>query len=362
MPTAALAAACALAAAPAAAAADPPLLYLRDEPASLVDDGVGGGTLRQAPIRPNARWPAARTVGKVSGSELAGDGPRRIAAKLRAGWNQPAVGGFVAVNEITPRPWTPTSARALGSALALLGPRANRVVFYAAPALVEQVGRADPRRPLPAKLRLLVDAMSRARATYLLTYRGDLSPLPPREMATAPTRWLARWPAGRGELRILLGPDGGLGQGELWTRARSTAAGRELLARGPGVYGLRDAAQAREWLAQYRAFRAAPTMSVTGTDFPVPQPGGLSLTAAGPNRVRIAIARAGRAVVTTQPVNGGFVRAIRKLTGPTRGSVLIGLPRDTRPGLYRVRAVLIGDGLRDRAAVVVRITRRPPAR
>ena len=47
------------------------------------------------------------------------------------------------------------------------------------------------------------------------------------------------------------------------------------------------------------------------------------------------------------------MRAIRKLTGPTRGSVLIGLPRDTRPGLYRVRAVLIGDGLRDRAAVVV---------
>jgi len=70
----------------------------------------------------------------------------------------------------------------------------------------------------------------------------------------------------------------------------------------------------------------------------------------------------GRAVVTTQPVNGGFVRAIRKLTGPTRGSVVIGLPRDTRPGRYRVRAVLIGDGLRDRAAVVVRITRRPPAR
>ena len=106
MPTAALAAACALAAAPAAAAADPPLLYLRDEPASVVHDGVGGGTLRQAPIRPNARWPAARTVGKVSGSELAGDGPRRIAARLRAGWNQPAVGGLVAVDEITPRHWT----------------------------------------------------------------------------------------------------------------------------------------------------------------------------------------------------------------------------------------------------------------
>ena len=63
-------------------------------------------------------------------------------------------------------------------------------------------------------------------------------------------------------------------------------------------------------------------------------------------------------MVTTQPVGGGFVLAIRKLTGPTRGSVLIRLPQDTRPGRYRVRAVLIGDGLRDRAGVVVKVTRR----
>jgi hypothetical protein len=334
------------------------MLYLREEPAAVVHDGVGGGTLRQAPIRPNHRWPAARTVGKVAGRDLAGAGPLRIAALLRAGWAQPSVGSLVAVDEITPRNWTAPAARSLAAALDRLGPNAQRVVFYAAPALVEQVGRADPRRPLPARLRALVDALSRGRATYLLTYRGDLSPLPPREMATAPTRWLARWPAGRGELRILLGPDGGLGQGELWARARSTPAGRELLARGPGAYGLRDAGAAREWLAQYRAFRAAPGQSATGVDYPVPQPGGLALEAAGPNRVRLTLGRRGNAVVTTQPAGGGFVRAIRKLTGPTRGAVLIRLPRDTRPGRYRVRAVLIGDGLRDRAGVIVRVTRR----
>ena len=348
-----------IAAAPALArAADPPLLYLNEEAASVVHDGVGGGTLRQAPIRPNPRWPAARTVGKVAGRDLAGAGPRRIAALLRAGWGQPGVGSLVGVDEISPRQWTATAARSLATALERLGPNAQRVLFYAAPALVEQVGRADPRRPLPAKLRALVDAVSRARATYLLSYRGDLSPLPPREMATAPTRWLARWPTDRGELRILLGPDGGLGQAELWARARSTPAGRELLARGPGAYGLRNGAAAAEWLAQYRAFRAAPGASATGVDYPVPQPGGLTLEPAGPNRVRLALGRPGNAVVTTQPVGGGFVRAIRKLTGPTRGSVLIGLPQDTRPGRYRVRAVLIGDGLRDRAGVVVKVTRR----
>jgi hypothetical protein len=356
---AALAIGAALIAAPAAGrAADPPLLYLKEEPASVVHDGVGGGTLRQAPIRPNHRWPAARTVGKIGGRDLAGAGPRRIAARLRAGWAQPAVGSLVAVDEIVPRQWSAAAARSLAAGLDRLGPNAGRVIFYAAPALVEQVARADPRRPLPGRLRALVDALSRGRATYLLTYRGDLSPLPPREMATAPTRWLARWPAGRGELRILLGPDGGLGQAELWARARSTPAGRELLARGPGAYGLRDGAAARDWLAQYRAFRAAPGQSATGADYPVPQPGGLTLEAAGPNRVRLTLGRRGNAVVTTQPLGGGFVRAIRKLTGPTRGPLLIRLPRDTRPGRYRVRAVLIGDGLRDRAAVVVRVTRR----
>jgi hypothetical protein len=349
----------ALAALPAAAAgADPPLLYLNQEAASVVHDALGVNTLRQAPIRPNGRWPAARTVGKVAGRDLAGAGPRRIAARLRAGWAQPAVGSLVAVDEIAPRRWSAAAARALAAGLERLGPNARRVVFYAAPALVEQVARVDPRRPLPARLGALVDALSRGRATYLLTYRGDLTPLPPREMATAPTRWVARWPQGRGELRLILGVDGGLGQAELWARARSTPAGRELLSRGPGAYGLRDAAAARDWVAQYRAHLASPGASATGVDYPVPQPGGLALEAAGPNRVRLALGRPGNAVVTTQPVGGGFVRAIRKLTGPTRGSILIRLPRDARPGRYRVRAVLIGDGLRDRAAVIVRVTRR----
>ena len=98
-------------------------------------------------------------------------------------------------------------------------------------------------------------------------------------------------------------------------------------------------------------------MSVTGGDYPVPVPGGLTLTAAGAGRVRLALARAGRAVVTVAPAAGGSVRAIRKLTGPTAGGVVIRLPSDTRPGLYRVSAVLIGDGLRDRATVIVRIRR-----
>ena len=71
----------------------------------------------------------------------------------------------------------------------------------------------------------------------------------------------------------------------------------------------------------------------------------------------MTIARPGRAVVTMTPLAGGEVRAIRKLTGPTGGGVVVRLPADTRPGLYRVQAILIGDGLRDRASVVVRVRR-----
>ncbi len=54
------------------------------------------------------------------------------------------------------------------------------------------------------------------------------------------------------------------------------------------------------------------------------------------------------------PRGGGIVRAIRKLIGPT-SSVVVRLPADSRPGLYRVQAVLIGDGLRDRATIHVRV-------
>lgn len=350
----------ALAAMPAAASAiDPPLLYLPGEAAAAVHDAVGGGTLRQAPVLPDGRWSAARTVGKVGGRGLAGLDAAAMAQRLREGWGQPAVGGLVAVDEIAPAQWTPAGAAQLAAALDALGGDARRVIFHAAPSLVERVGRTDPRAPLAPLLGGLVDAISRGRATYLLTYRGDRTALPAREMAVHPTRWAARWPAGRGELRLLLGPDGGAGQPELWARARSTAAGRAMLANGPGAYGLADAAAGRAWAAQYDRFRAGPQASVAG-DYPVPLPGGLSLARAGVGAVRLVLGRAGNAAVWAVPKAGGPRRVIRKLTGPTAGAVTVRLPADTRPGAYRVTAVLIGDGLRDRADVLVRAARRRP--
>src|SRR5262245_51935482 len=86
--------------------ADAPLLYLMKEPAAAAHDALGGPSLRQAPLTPDARWPSARVVGKVRGRDLAGQSPGRIAALLRAGWHQQHVGGLVAVDEVTPKPLT----------------------------------------------------------------------------------------------------------------------------------------------------------------------------------------------------------------------------------------------------------------
>ena len=294
----------------------------------------------------------------MRGRDLAGASPSRIAAMLRAGWRQQGVGDLVAVDEVTPAQWTPSSAAGLAAALDQLGPDAQRVIFYAAPAMVERVGRADPRAALPAPLGQLIDAMSRARATYLLTYRGDLSPFPAREMAMHPTRWAVRWPAGRGELRIMLGPDAGLGQREVWARVRV------------------DRCRARPPLARPRRLRARHPRRRAGLGVPVPGvprvadrldhgrrlPGPDARRAHPDRRRRQPGAGAHRPPRARRRDHGARRRAepcgrSASSPDPTSGDVVVRVPTDTRPGRYRVQAVLIGDGLKDRAAVVVRVKR-----
>lgn len=343
-----------LAAAPATALADPPLLYAPLAGAAAASDALDGQTLRQAPALPDGRWGAERLVGKVSGRELSGLPPDAIAARLRAGWQEPGVGDLVAIDELTPRQWPPARAAALRAALDSMGADARRVIVYASPALVEQVGRAHPRRPLPRRLAALVDAASRARTTYLATYRGDLSPFPAREMATHPTRWLARWPAGRGGLRLTVGPDGGLGQPALWARVRASAAGRALLAGAPAGYGLRTAVDGRAWAEAYRAHLAAPASAPAGGDHPVTGGGGIVLRRLDAARATLSLRRPGRAVVRLVPRGERRGRVILKLRGPV-GRVTIRPPRDAPPGRYRIVVVLQGDGIRDGRSVAVRL-------
>ena len=344
-----------------AIAADPVILYAPAEGATAAHDALRGtaSTVRQGPAARDGRWPRAARLGKASGRELSSRSAAQIAAALRRSWSADFSGGRVAVDEIAPAHWSAADARRLREAMTMLGSDARRVSFYAASSLVEQVGRTDPRQPLSAKLATLLDAMSRGRSTYLLTYRGNLTPLPAREMATHPTRWIARWPAGRGRLHLLIGPDGGIGQTALWNRVRASAAGRQLLANPPGAYGLRTAAAGRAWAAQYRAHVRAPGASPPGGDVAVAKPGGLRLARAGNRAVRVTLGRRGRAVVSIRRAPAGPRRAIRKLRGPTRGPVLVRLPAGVRPGTYQVQAVLQGDGLTDRRRITTTIRRAP---
>jgi hypothetical protein len=339
-----------------ATARDPVIVYSPMAGATAVHDGLGTTTLRQAPVLPNRRWSSGRLVAKLNGKELSRLSTRRMKARMRAAWRDRNTGSRVAVDEISPSYWSLAAAKRLRAAMIGLGSDRRRVTFYAAPSMVEQVGRRDPRRALSAKHSALVDAMSRGRSTYLLTYRGNLQPFPAREMATHPTRWLARWPKGRGSLHLMLGPDGGIGQTALWNRVRASAAGRELLDNGPAAYGVRTSAAGRGWAAEYTKFLGSPGASPPGGDYPVPVPGGLGLRRAGGRAVEVTAARRGRVVISITRLSGGAKRAIKKLDAPS-AAARVSIPRDARPGKYRVTAVLQGDGLKDRKAVVVTVTR-----
>lgn len=357
----------ALAAAPAAGLGAGPVIVYADNPAAIaIHDGGSrvagiGDAYRQAPAQEDPRYPRARRVGKVRGADLAALSAGGMVAAIRAQLRQRDVGDLVAVDEVDAPHFTPARLSVLADALTALGPDARRVVFYVAPGTVGQIGRADLRAPLPAALDQLVRTLAMGGHTYLLVYHGDRAPFDRVEMGRDLTGWLARWPTDQvARLHVMVGPEVGVGEAEIWNRIRGTAAGRALLATGPAAFGLRGSAEALHWLAQYRTFLSAPDALPPGGATRVPTGGGLSLTVASSvlrpgGHARIAIARPGRAVVLLVP-RGGTGRRIAAVIGPATRTVT--LPTDVRPGNYVIRAVLLGDGLRDVAEVRVRIIRR----
>jgi hypothetical protein len=328
------------------------LLYTHRDAARAINDGGPGvpgihDTWRQAPIFDDPRWPAARQVAKVGGEDLSHLGAGQMLAVLRAGLRDPKAGGRVAVDELNAGAWDAAALGELREALGQLGSDAARVVVYVGPGLVSQVGRRDPRLPLQPRLAVLLEALRPAGAVLLTMYHAGGQPFSRAEMAAYPTRWLGRWaPADAGALHLLLGPDDGHTQAAIWAWARATEAGRTMLANGPGVWGLKTAEEGREWLSAYRAFLTDPTGAPATGETPVAQGGGLTLVPAGGRRMTIGLARPARTVVRIQPLGGGRSRTVAKLNGPFPPRMLV-LPRDVRPGEYRVIAVALGQGLRD---------------
>lgn len=314
-------------------------------------------THRQAPIREDMRWPTERRIGKVSGRSLARMQPSAMVRTFRAAWEAPGVGDLVGVDEITASDWTPEASRDLRTALDTLGTDANRVMLYISPGLVGQIGRVDLRRRLPARLAEIFVAIGGAGAIHLEMYHGDGTSFTRSEFAEYATRWLARWaPADPGKLHLLLGRAVGVGQAELWSRARSSPAGRTLLANGAGVYGLREAAEGADWLVAYRVFAAQPAVPPPEGDTPVAVGGGLVVVPGRGRSLTVLLSRRARAVVRLIPLSTGRGRVVAKVNGPTSpAGLVIRLPTDLRPGRYRIVTVALGDGLRDVSNVPFRV-------
>jgi hypothetical protein len=362
------AAAALLGPAAAGAAGAVPLVYAPAEAANAIHDGSPGveglrTALRQSPVYDDPRWPLDRRIGKVTGRKLSVLDAAGIAGALRSAWAEPDAGGRVAIDEFVPGHWTDATAPGLAQAMRLLGPDAERVVVYASPALVAQVGRVDLRSRVTGRNASLLDATSSAGRAYLEVYTGNLEPLPEVQMATYLTRWSARWPAARADrLHALIGPGGAAGQREIWRRVRASPAGRAILANGAGAYGLPTREDGLAWLEAYRDFLASPSSPPPGGDTPVAAGGDITLalppstSAVLPGTaLTLRFTRGGRAIVRLIDRRGRR-RVIAARTLPAGGGVVRArIPRRLPPGRYRLVVTIRGDGLTDELERTLRV-------
>ena len=364
--------------APAAAAGWPlEVVYTSAPAAAAINDGAQGlvglsDSFRQAPILDDPRWPSKRRIGKLSGDDLAHlPTPEAMATRLAHGWQTitaggatTAVGGRVGIDEITPADWTPEQATKLRQALDILGVHAERVIFYASPSLVEQVGRRDPRKPLPRNLAALISALSAGGHLYLETYRGDLQPFPLRHMANHLTRWWNRWPENRREhLHVLIGPSGwSATQSAIWSRVRATSAGRAMLANGPGAFGLKTHDDGVAWLSEYRTFLTNPLAPPPSGNARLAEVGGVrimvatnALLARG-STFKVRVSRPGNAIVLMRPQRGKR-RVIGRVAVRSSKTATIRIPRRIDPGKWRIMVFMSGEGIKDKVYRNVQIVR-----
>jgi hypothetical protein len=304
-------AALAAAAAAAPGAAAPRMSILYDERTAVraltrpsgpgAPIGAERGAYRQDPgpggiFDPRGRDGAYR-IAKVPAAELAALSAEAMAQRIRREVDRPQNpnrSGLVAVDEIG-NPFNDRRGGAggpgarLSRAMAILagiphragGDYADRVHLYVAPAFGSSIaaglgphhnlGRDG--KPHRATWRRVMPALARAGGVWLEMYHGSraagLTPMSAREWRTLPRDFLAyhaRFGGDVGLLHLVLsearvapaGAPAGCG-GPMacqWRLARSTAAGRTILANGPGAYRL--GAQAIAWRAQYnRAFGGA---------------------------------------------------------------------------------------------------------
>lgn len=226
--------------------------------------GLGGAprTVRQFPL--GEPFGPERWLGKVNRAELAGRSAARIAALLEAGMSRHRLGdiasGFVALDEVGADFEDPASGPELLSAMRILAQRRHpatgeplnrRVLMYAAPKMVSNVGSGNDRGQWDAALA----AARLSGGVYLQMYHAEsgvvTGPFTSQEWREYLPVWKREMGSDFSRLRVILSNGRGVPQDEQWRRARQSAAGRAVLRHGVGAYNLRTRAEATAWLRNW---------------------------------------------------------------------------------------------------------------
>jgi hypothetical protein len=226
--------------------------------------GLAGdtGSHRQHPL--GAPFPQSRWVGKVNHREIAGRSPRAIADLLVRRMTTSSIGGrgpraaLVGVDEIGAELQDGRGGPAFASAMRILAsrthpgtgePMSRRVILYAAPKFVANVGANHDRGNWDAALA----AARLSGGVFLQMYHASggrvTAPMSRGEWRRYAPVWSAAMGGDANRLRFLFSGVGS--QDSQWANAGSTDAGRRILRQGAGAYRLGGADTARAWLRNW---------------------------------------------------------------------------------------------------------------
>jgi hypothetical protein len=221
-------------------------------------------SFRQFPL--GTPFPLERWLGKVGHLELKGKSPAAMAALMRSRMSKAKIGhdidsGFVAIDEVGVDLDDRASGPALLEAMRILSrsrhattgePLSRRVIFYAAPKMVANVGSGHDRDQWDSALA----AARLSGGVFLQMYHAQggrvTNVFSAQEWRDYLPVWAQTVPASR--LHVLLSSDGRVTQDEQWRRARQAPSGRAVLKNGVGAYRLGSRAEALDWLRNWNLY------------------------------------------------------------------------------------------------------------
>ena len=249
-----------------------PLVYDLAEISHALSEGFPGvpglstapAAVRQYPL--GDPFPVSRWVGKVNHREIARLSAPAMARLLEQRMRRYRFGpelqaGLVAIDEIGVEAQDDGFGPRLEAAMRMLArrrhaatgePLSRRVLMYAAPKFVANVGEPNDRELWDSTLA----AARLSGGVYLQMFHAEAGRVTGVATEAEWRAYLPRWRDEMGRsanrLRVLL-TGGRPGQDAQWRWARATAAGRAALRAGVGAYRLGTRAEARAWLVNWNA-------------------------------------------------------------------------------------------------------------